>query len=78
MKAWTDYPFTELGDISYQIAPVRRITVLSYDGNKYCRILVCGIISEVKLGYIYENPTRLLDGHKHLRAKRKRYLESLK
>jgi hypothetical protein len=58
MKAWTDYPFEELGDIAHQQAPVRPVEVLSYDGNKYCRIVVDGVESEVKLGYLYKKPGR--------------------
>lgn len=59
MKAWTDYPFTWLlGDAPYQKAPVREIEVLSYDGDKYCRILVCGKDAEIKAGYIYQQPGR--------------------
>jgi hypothetical protein len=58
MKAWTDYPFEELGDIAHQQAPVRPVQVISYDGNKYCRIVVGGVESEVKLGYLYKKPGR--------------------
>jgi hypothetical protein len=58
MKAWTDYPFIQLGDIAYQEAPIREIEVLSYDGDKYCRIIVCGIHEEIKSGYIYQEPGR--------------------
>lgn len=58
MKAWTDYPFTELGDIAHQQAPIREVRVISYDGNKYCRIVVGGLESEVKLGYLYKKPGR--------------------
>jgi len=28
MNAFTDYPFTELGDIPYQEAPIREVKVL--------------------------------------------------
>ena len=61
MKAWTDYPFTELGDIEYQKAPVREVRIISYDGNKYCHIEVGGIESSVKLGYLYQKPGRLYE-----------------
>ena len=54
MKAWTDYPFTWLGDTAGQEAPVREIEVISYDDNKYCRIKVCGGEDEIKAGYIYQ------------------------
>ena len=58
MKAWTDYPFTWLGDTSGEKAPVREIEVLSYDDNKYCRIKVCDGEDEIKAGYIYQREGR--------------------
>ena len=42
MKAWTDYPFEYLQDEAGKKAPVREVEVLSYDGDKYCRVRVCG------------------------------------
>lgn len=59
MKAWTDYPFTQLGDIEGRKAPIREIKVLSYDGDKYCRIMVHGTEDEIKAGYIYQHKGRL-------------------
>ena len=59
MKAWTDYPILDLGDKSGQEAPIRRVEILSYDRDKYCRIEVEGIIDLVKRGYLYRNPGRL-------------------
>ena len=59
MQAWTDYPFTRLGDAPNIEAPVRRITVKSYDGDKYCRIRVGRFSEEIKAGYIYQTPGRL-------------------
>lgn len=58
MKAWTDYPFTQLGDEDGKEAPVREIEVLSYDDDKYCRISVCGCEDEIKAGYIYQREGR--------------------
>lgn len=58
MKAWTDYPITELGDTPHVEAPVREIEVLAYDGDKYCRVLVCGIEKSIKAGYLYQEPGR--------------------
>lgn len=73
LQAWTDYPFIELGDTPNQKAPVRRIRVLSYDGDKYCKIDVEGkylteqkyttiikeqLLTEIKSGYIYQSPGR--------------------
>lgn len=59
MKAWTDYPFTWLGDIAGQKAPVREIEVLSYDDDKYCKIKVGDGEDEIKSGYIYQHAGRL-------------------
>ena len=59
MKAWTDYPFTWLGDTALQRAPVREIEVLSYDDNKYCHIRVDGGEDEIKSGYIYQREGRI-------------------
>lgn len=59
MEAWTDYPFTRLGDAPNTIAPVRKITVKSYDGDKYCRVKVGRLSEEIKAGYIYQQPGRL-------------------
>jgi hypothetical protein len=61
MKAWTDYPFESLGDEAYKEAPVREVTVISYDSNKYCKILVNGIHEEVKRGYLYPTAGRCGD-----------------
>ena len=58
MKAWTDYPFTQLQDEAGKNAPVREIEVLSYDGDKYCRVRVCGHEDEIKAGYIYQREGR--------------------
>lgn len=58
MKAWTDYPFTWLGDMAGKEAPVREIEVLSYDDDKYCRIEVCGGEDEIKAGYVYQRKGR--------------------
>lgn len=58
MKAWTDYPFDQLQDEAYKKAPVREIEVLSYDGDKYCRVRVCGHEDEIKAGYIYQRKGR--------------------
>jgi hypothetical protein len=58
MKAYTDYPILELGDISGEKAPIREVRVISYDLDKYCKIEVCGIQTEVKRGYLYVKPGR--------------------
>lgn len=61
MKAWTDYPFTFLGDEPFKPAPIREIEVISYDGNRYCQIVVEGHTAEIKAGFIYEKPGRYPD-----------------
>lgn len=58
MKAWTDYPFTELGDEPGMEAPVRECRVLSYDWNKYCLIKIGEHELTVKIGYVYRKPGR--------------------
>lgn len=50
---WTDYPIVELGDNEYTQAPIRTCIVVSYDGNKYCDVIVDGIFKSIKAGYIY-------------------------
>lgn len=50
---YTDYPFTALGDIPYQEAPIREVSIISYDGDKYAEISVEGVKQWVKLGYLY-------------------------
>ncbi len=71
--AWTDYPFTRLGDAEGQEAPVREIEVDSYDGDKYCRVKFCGIAEEIKAGYIYQREGR----YGEVPPVTKRQLESL-
>jgi len=58
MKAYTDYPFTFLGDVEGLRAPIREIEVLDYDGDKYCNIVVEGHKDSIKSGYIYNTPGR--------------------
>jgi len=59
MIAWTDYPFISIGDNAGEIAPIRKIKVISYDGDKYCRIVVDGREEEIKSGYIYQKHGRI-------------------
>lgn len=58
MKAFTDYPFKELGDTASILAPIREVEVLSYDGDKYCNILINEKTLSVKACYLYKNPGR--------------------
>lgn len=57
-KFWTDYPVVELGDTEGQIAPVRECDVIAYDGDKYCTVIVGGVTTSFKAGYIYTRPGR--------------------
>jgi hypothetical protein len=58
MKAWTDYPITALGDDEGKRAPVRECEVLRYDGDKYADVLVGGVETSFKAGYLYSKPGR--------------------
>ena len=71
LDAYTDYPFEELGDTDGKIAPVRKCTILTWDRNKYCDILVYfvdsdgdarGYVDSIKAGYLYKNEARIDDG----------------
>ena len=71
LDAYTDYPFEELGDTAGQIAPIRKCTILTWDRNKYCDILVYfvdkdgdlrGHINNIKQFYLYKNEARIDDG----------------
>lgn len=53
MHFYTDYPILELGDEPHKPAPVRECTILRYDGDKYCDVVVEGIKTNFKAGYIY-------------------------
>jgi len=58
---YTDYPFEELGDIPGKSAPIRKVFPLHYDGDKYCDVIVDGIKSNIKTGYIYTKRGRCGD-----------------
>lgn len=59
--AYTDYPFISLGDVGGQTAPIREVTVICFDGERYCRVWVEGIVDEVKAGYLYTTRCRFDD-----------------
>jgi hypothetical protein len=70
IDAFTDYPFTELGDVAGKKAPIRQVKILTYDWNKYCKVLVLfkdedgdlrGHLDSVKSGYIYKREVRIDD-----------------
>lgn len=59
-RYWTDYPFTQLGDVAHTEAPIREVQALSYDGDKYVRIrLPDGSTDEIKSGYLYTAEGRI-------------------
>lgn len=52
-RIYTDYPITELGDTAGSPAPIRPVKLISYDGDKYVRVRVGEVITEIKAGYLY-------------------------
>jgi len=59
ITGWTDYPIIALGDLPGKKAPIRRVKVLWYDGNKYITIKTPeGCIDQIKCGYLYRKPGR--------------------
>jgi hypothetical protein len=52
MIAYTDYPFLALGDEPWYPAPIRKVKVVSFDGDKYCQI---EIVNTEYSGYDYNN-----------------------
>ncbi len=62
--AYTDYPMFHLDDKSGELAPIREVEVISYDGDKYCvvRVKEDGSIFNLKSGYLYNEPVRLGEG----------------
>jgi len=58
MKAFTDYPITELGDKPNEKAPIRKVEIVDYDQDKYCVVRVDGVVKSVKVGYLYSEQGR--------------------
>lgn len=56
LQAWTDYPIVELGDVAHSEAAIREVRIITYDGDKYCRVVVEGVEVEIKSGYLYDSP----------------------
>jgi len=68
LDAFTDYPIPSYGDKDGEEAPIRRATILTYDRNKYCDVLVYqvdkdgdlrGTVVNFKQFYLYKNEARL-------------------
>lgn len=62
MKVWTDYPF-RANDRPLSFAPIRKVRVLNWDGDKYVTIRWRDEIHEVKFGYLYPERGRYGDHH---------------
>jgi hypothetical protein len=59
ITCYTDYPMVALGDVSGEEAPIRHVTVIYYDNDKYAKVQTsCGHIEEIKAGYLYSKPVR--------------------
>lgn len=52
-SAYTDYPFSELGDDHNRPARIRQVRVVGYDRDKYATIVVEQRTLTVKAGYLY-------------------------
>jgi len=67
IKAWTDYPLAKsdgrgiCDSRGYSLAPIRRVELIGWDGNKYCMIKYRNKFYSLKLCYIYSAPGRLLE-----------------
>ena len=61
MKAFTDYPLAELGDVSNEKAPIREGIILDYDGDKCCAVLIERQVFFIKTGYLYTEAGRCGD-----------------
>lgn len=71
IEAYTDYPVPAYGDEPNQQAPIRKCTILTWDRNKYCDVLVYsvdqdgdlrGTVVNFKQFYLYKNEARYDDG----------------
>lgn len=59
ITCWTDYPMKELGDIPGKPAPIRRVTVIDFDLDKYAYVRTKeGHEESVKAGYLYREQGR--------------------
>jgi hypothetical protein len=52
---YTDYPFRELGDVPNQIAPIRKVIFISWDGDKYCVVKYKQFTLELKAWYLHRS-----------------------
>lgn len=82
IDVYTDYPFLDLGDIPNKEAPIRKMKLIAYDGDKYVKLLheETGKILEVKSGYVYKDSVRVRDskGRVYLRTELTKLMEQEK
>lgn len=78
MKAYTDYPILELGDISGEEAPIREVNILYYDGDKRCKVIIQGLEEEIKTGYLYTAPVRAEEAYEKNLIINTQYIKSEK
>ena len=71
LDAFTDYPIESYGDVEGKEVPIRKCTILTWDRNKYCDVLVYqvdkdgdmrGTVVNFKQFYLYKNEARIDDG----------------
>lgn len=62
LECWTDYPIAELGDAPHKLAPIRRCRAISWDGDKYAVVEVEGVLTDLKVGYLYPRVQRCGEG----------------
>ena len=73
-SAYTDYPihniYDDINDTDDALAPIRKVTILTYDRNKYCDVLVFftdtdgdarAKVAQIKAGYCYKNEASFND-----------------
>jgi hypothetical protein len=65
MMAYTDYPFIALGDEPYKPAPIRKVKITSFDGDKFCKVYLVDFVDTemdynwyIKTGYLYKHKGR--------------------
>jgi hypothetical protein len=50
---FTDCAFVELKDTPNKPAPLRKVKLIDFDGDKWCKVQIDDIIAEVKYFYLY-------------------------
>jgi hypothetical protein len=67
--AYTDYPFVELGDKPAKLAPIRKVTPLYYDKDRYAVVDFEGEKLYLKACYLYVAAQRMTGTHLPTRVK---------